>query len=225
MSNTITGGSTSYNSYSSRVSSSTNFKISDDLKEYIEKSGSDGKKILKAIKNLEKDGSSLSELVSTNTDDESLTYYNNGRANVKSLLSSINNVIKYCKNNGDDENLQELYKKLKNYTKKEEDSLKEFGIKRKNDGSLKIIDDSKFKYSIADGSFGNYILDQQKDKNTFFSKLSSISKKLAYDYSYYLSDETIQKINIYDSRNFIANTSNNTENNTSSTGSNFSALA
>ncbi len=221
MLSTINGSVSSYSKYDSNTNNK--FEISDELKDYIENSSNDCKKLLKSIKNLEKDGDFLSTLVSTNTDEESLTAYSNGRTNVKNLISSLNNLIKHCKNNSHDEKLQKLYKNLKQYTKKESDYLKNFGIDRKSDGSLKITDDTKFKYSIANGSFGEYILTQQNN-NTFFKKLSVISKKISYDYSMYLSDETIQKVNLYNARNYI---SNDTASETSSSylGSNFSAHA
>lgn len=209
MTNTIIKNSTSINNYSSLSNlKSSKIELSAELQEYIKNSGTEGKKLLKALKSLCKNGESLSSLTSSDTSSEATTTYNNGNKDINTLVSSFNNLLKYSKNNSDNPKLSKLYKSLKNYVSKETDSLKQFGITVKSTGSLSISNSITLKNSIADGSLGNYILTQSKSSNSFLGRLQRISKIFSYNSLSYLSNENIEIVNSYNNSS-ISNVTNN----------------
>lgn len=205
---------TSYNNSYIPKTSTKKIELSAELKDYIENSSSEGKKLLKSLKNLFKDGTALSSLVASDTSNESVSVYKSGNTNVKNAISAFNNLLKYSKDNDDNPKLNKLYKSLKGYAKKETDTLKNFGITVNATGSLKISNTTTLKNSIADGSFGKYILEQSKSNNSFLGKLQYISKKFSYDNLSYISDNNIKIINAYNTNtlnNFNSATNNKTD--------------
>ena len=120
MSNTIIETYTSSANYYIAKSSSKKIELSDKLKEHIENSSSQGKKLSKALKALSRNGESLSSLTSSDTSNDATITYKTGNEDVKTLVSSFNNLLKYSKNNSDNTELSKLYKSLKSYVKKKQ---------------------------------------------------------------------------------------------------------
>lgn len=225
MSNTISQVTTSSNSYVQINDSSDKVGLSKSLREYLTNSDSQSKQLVKSIKNLLKNKDTLSSLISTDTSEDAVSAYNNGLKNAKSVIASFNNIIRYAKSNTDDSELQDLYKTLKKYVKKESADFKEFGLNIQSSGEIKISDETKFKYSIAGGSFGKYLVNQSKSGSTFLNKILKIGKKIQHDNLSYLSQNTIDKINSYYTGNTSSNVNNTEEAVNNISGSTFSAYA
>ncbi len=218
MANAINGNIALY-SNQSRSSNIKKVVLSDELKEYLENSGSQGGKLSKEINNLFRSSDKLSALISSDTSNEAVSLYKSGSSDVKNFIKTYNKVVKYIKNASDDAELANLTKKIKKYAKKDSSELAKLGINVKGSGTLEISDETAFKNALASGKMGSYLKKQSQSKNSFLSTIQSMAKKLYHDNTSYLSDKTNADILAYNKKLPSASSNN------SSSVSNFSFYA
>lgn len=200
----------------SNLSSNRNVQLSDELLEYLDNSGEEGKKLSKIVKKLVKDsngdltdGDNLSEISSKG----------------KEFIKSYNKIIDYCRKNSDDEGLQSLAKKLKSITSNKKDEFSSLGITVQSYGKLKITDSVLYDNSVNNGSVGKFVASNSGKFTNMFDKITKIANSLHKDNTIFLDDNTLKKMDNYfykKSENNLTSVSNNSDN---SSLSSFSAYA
>lgn len=206
MANTISSNISSYTVSSNSSSTTKKVMLSDELKDYLENSSSSSKKVSKALNELFKDSDKLSQLISSDTSDEAVSLYKSGNSNINNFIDAYNKVIKYAKNTKDDTELQKLATNMRKYAQKESLTLNKMGISLKSGGTLGISNETIFKNSIANGDLGTYLKEQSNNKTSFLNRIKTIAKKMTYDNTYYLSDDT--KNNILQANKHFSNSQN-----------------
>lgn len=186
MSNTIS--SLVSNNYVSRNAATKKVPLSDELMDYLDNSGNEGKKLSKIIKKLVSD--SNGDL----TDGDNLSEISKKG---KEFIKSYNKIVDYCRKNSDDEELKKLTRTLTNLTSQKKSEFSSLGISVQSFGRLKITDSILYSNSVNNKNFSKFITANSGNFTKTFDKINKIARSLEKDNTSFLDSNTLKKMNDY----------------------------